>query len=573
MNQKIVAYIPLDDRPCNYDRVKLAAEAMGINLLTPPVEYFKNYLDNQGTNDRGWQIGCPDKIEQWFKQVNQQYNIDSYIISLDQLCSGGLIGARKFNHPISSDEALNRVKRVMDMTNGKKVYLFDVVLRLATTVGFDGLTQADYEASWNYASVPRYKVDIGMYNENEERSEIIGSYDMGVDGKKIDASKYGFAKVNEYLDARMRKFNLNCEVGKLLSNNYPNVDFVYGVGDANNNNTIQTNEINHIKKYIIDASSQIFAGIDELGMTMLGRVACDFYTTKRIKVRTTYFGPGADKLADMYDYETLRQNVNKHIFLLGNCEIVSGNETEDVEVLILTKPDDYPNLSESDRKAAQERDMYQFSNDIHWHINWNTRERNHPTIVIDASWFKSRGGIMQSRLLGNYGKPMELPKILAYSNWNTVGNAVGMALGHGIGRYAYLKSSNKVDRRKALTGQVKILFTEYAKDICYQVGGQWKLDRDFGAGASNFAAANIDMNSEWFRKTASQGMLDDTFSIFKLAELFYKDGYIYEDLSNYKLTQINWVNFPYEDGLDFFPIQFPWKRTFECTFPVQVSFK
>ena len=571
MNQKIIAYIPLDDRPCNYDRVRLAAEAMEVQILTPPIEYFKNYLDDQGTNERGWQIGCPDKIEQWFEQINREYNIDSYIISLDQLCSGGLIGARKFNHPVSIKESIDRFERIMNMTNNKKVYLFDVVLRLATTVGFDGLTKEDYDASRNYASVPRYKVDLGTMDELKERDEIINKYKIDVNGNEINPAKYNFTKVNEYLESRKRKFHLNCEIGMILKA-YPNAELVYCVEDANNNDTIQTNEIEHIKRYIANTSN-IFAGADELGMTMLGRAVCDFYMTNPVKIKTIYFGPGANELADMFDFETLKENVDKHINILNHCKIVNDNETADVEVLVLTKPNDYPNLSEAEREKAQQDDMYKASNDMHWHINNNTRVKNMPTIVIDASWFKSRGGIMQKRLLGHYGKEMELSKILAYSNWNTVGNSIGMALGHGIGRYAYLKYPNKIDKRKALTGQAVLLFTEYAKDICYQTGGQWRINVDLGPGANNFCSANIDMNSQWFKETVSKGMKDETFSIFTLAKLFRTEGYMYEDLNSYKLTQINWINYPYENGLDFFPLEFPWKRTFECRFPVKVSFK
>lgn len=563
--KKVIAYIPLDDRPCNLDRVNLGAQAMGMELLIPPTNYFKNYLDKQGTNENGWQIGCPDKIESWLGDMTKEFDIDSYIISLDQLCSGGLIGARKFDHPISAKESVDRVKRVMDIIpSNKKVYLFDVVLRLATTIGFDGLDFNDYDASYKYASAPRRKITTTA-DELIARDEIIKNYNVDTNGNWIDPMNYGFNrdKATKYLEVRKRKFTLNCEVGKLL-NKYKNAKFVFAVGDANNNDTIQTNEINHIKRHITSSSEQIFAGIDELGMTMLGRVSNDFYTTSPTKVKVTYFGSGKNMLADVYDVETLETNVNKHLSLIG-AQVVDSNE--DIEVLILTKPN--PNNSDS----KQHEEIEEQSGIIQWCVNNNTRNRNHPTIVIDASWFRTKGGHFQNRMLGNIGSPMELPKLLAYSNWNTVGNAVGMALGHGIGRYAYLKSQSKVNKREALEGQVKLLFTEYAKDICYIVGGKWKLDRDLGANADNFDKGNINTNSDWFKKIAYQGMTDEGLHIKKLANLFIVNGFVYEDLLNYKLTQINWINYPYEDGIDFFPITFPWKRTFECTFPVQASFK
>ncbi|QYE99805.1 hypothetical protein [Paraclostridium sordellii] len=73
------------------------------------------------------------------------------------------------------------------------------------------------------------------------------------------------------------------------------------------------------------------------------------------------------------------------------------------------------------------------------------------------------------------------------------------------------------------------------------------------------------------------GMTTGGFNIHKLASIFYTNGDMFESYIgpyNNKITKVNWVNYPYENGdSTWFHLVFPWHRTFECTFPLNVSFK
>lgn len=68
-------------------------------------------------------------------------------------------------------------------------------------------------------------------------------------------------------------------------------------------------------------------------------------------------------------------------------------------------------------------------------------------------------------------------------------------------------------------------------------------------------------------------------NLHKVAQLFWGQGtnLVYEyyiSQTNNKITQINWINYPFDDGIAYwFTPYFPWHRAYEFTFPVKVSFK
>jgi len=84
---RTVAYVPLDDRPVNYDRVIMAGEAMGIKVLVPESDknpepnLFATKLDGQPKNTTNLNLGSSDLIVNWLRDVTVNNNIDGYIIS------------------------------------------------------------------------------------------------------------------------------------------------------------------------------------------------------------------------------------------------------------------------------------------------------------------------------------------------------------------------------------------------------------------------------------------------------------------------------------------------------------
>ena len=87
-----IVYIPLDDRPLSKDRVELMAEMLNVKLIMPDTDLYATRLDGQITNSNGTQYGDRGALMAWLMEQAEQY--DTFILSMDQLLSGGLMNSR-----------------------------------------------------------------------------------------------------------------------------------------------------------------------------------------------------------------------------------------------------------------------------------------------------------------------------------------------------------------------------------------------------------------------------------------------------------------------------------------------
>lgn len=55
----VIAYVPLDDRPDNAERVVYLAESLGYELAMPERDLYRTRLDGQPPNENGTQYGDP----------------------------------------------------------------------------------------------------------------------------------------------------------------------------------------------------------------------------------------------------------------------------------------------------------------------------------------------------------------------------------------------------------------------------------------------------------------------------------------------------------------------------------
>ena len=93
VNDTVVAYVPLDNRPINTTRVSLLAESIGYTIMVPDEDLYATHLDNQSLNENGTQYGDGEKLIAWIQQMDAQ-GCDLFIISLDQILYGGLVNSR-----------------------------------------------------------------------------------------------------------------------------------------------------------------------------------------------------------------------------------------------------------------------------------------------------------------------------------------------------------------------------------------------------------------------------------------------------------------------------------------------
>lgn len=427
-----IAYIPLDNRPVNKDRVEYLAASAGFTLLIPDEELYRTALDNMTPNSDGSTIGNRKALLEWLKSVEAE--CDYFVISLDQLISGGLVGSRYLSNTDLSFE-MEVSDYIVKLSQRKQVVLFDTVMRLASTVGYQGYDLDTYNTLRAYGQKARKQLSGAELTVDN----IVAGYRYDQNGKRISVN-LPTDVVDQYFASRERKLRV---IDYLLSNASETIERIYvGVDDSSPTVTVQTNEINYIKSKSGD-NLTLFAGADELGLMGIAAVATSVYGGAECKV--TYYGEGKDWSADEFDTATLASNIENHFNSIGAT--MNSDKKDALQVLVLTRSNSVATNADKLMKQAVEN----IKNGI-------------PTCIIDAS--NNNQALPQKMLDYKY----DIAKLLGYSNWNTVGNATGIALSNAVARYVYLTKSDAVTEasNKAF---LKTLTFSLIKDISYKRKG------------------------------------------------------------------------------------------------------
>lgn len=427
-----VAYIPIDNRPVNYDRVKMLAKSVGFELLMPEEDTFRTALDNMKPNKNGSTYGDREKLLNWLKETDK--TCDYFVLSLDQLLSGGLVASRWLDNTDLTFE-FEVADYIINLAKNNTVVLFDTVMRLASTVNYQGYQMPEYNNLRSYGSVAR----LTLTGSELTVDNIIAGYKYGENGKKISTPLSDRA-VDKYLASRTRKLKL---IDYILSKSLEDLEYCYiGVDDSSTTTNIQTNEINLISNKLGD-NGVIYAGTDELGLMGITRIVTKLYGSPKVGV--TYFGNSKDQIADEFDFASLEYEINNHIKSLG-CTVVDGGKG-DVEVLVITKNSGNDQAIKLVDKAFE------------------LVENKKPVIIIDPN--SKNADFLQKQLLT---REFPLSMLLGYSNWNTAANAMGIALSNGISRYTYLANCSNVTRQSH-RGFLEASTFGFLKDISYKYYG------------------------------------------------------------------------------------------------------
>ncbi|MBQ3068982.1 MAG: DUF4127 family protein [Clostridia bacterium] len=479
-NAPLLAYVPLDDRPVTVDRVQYAAAAAGFDVRLPDEALYRTRLDGQGLNPNGTQHGDGKAIMTWLEGMEAS-GCDLYVLHLDQLLSGGLVGSRDPDNTSGGANAeecdiLSRLAAITDKTdaNGNyenRVYFVDTVMRLASTGGYKGLGGSAYDAFREYAAKERPSLSIRPEDVDDwdgavgVMDTIYSQYGIDPNGNAIPYSEaLNSTMVQTYHNARRRKLDLLHWLRLNVQNNETTV-FVFGVDDASPKPTIQTNELKYIAALLDRYEIYISADTDSSGLMALARCACDVYGVKPT-VRVRYFGAMADAAADEYDIGTLRSNVRTHVESLGATYVDETNAgaAADLELLVLTRISDSFTVKNNGASSMYESHLRALIDKAKANIAADV-----PTVIVDASTgdnyyasFVKGLPNLQDMLLTE----VEIPKLLGYSNWNTVGNSLGIALGTGMARYAYLVGTSGATDSSNV-GFVKAMTYGCIKDITY----------------------------------------------------------------------------------------------------------
>lgn len=456
---KKVLYVPLDDRPVNLDDVIVQGRSAGIEVITPCIDDIKNRMDSEKTSSDNTLMttssptfGNTSNIRKFI--LDHAAGVDGFIISVDMLAYGGLIGSRRLrtnggseypDYDPATTHLLDTIRLVKKAYPRKPIYVLDTIMRLATTTYVENVFQNAYDESRAFMKQPRKIVS--------EFSEILNGYDTKPDGTPYEET-VTFNK-ELYYDARRHKFKSNVFIlDRLARLGY--IDFLaIGVDDSSTQG-VQANEIDYIEGFITASlggengqspeRAIILPDADGLGQSLLARMANQLlHVEDKTRYSVHYFGRDGSTIINPYEYMSVHQNILHHVDIIGGQLVTSSPDAEvDVEIIAITETSEVP--------SAVSRIEANGLNQI-------------PTVVIDFVGGGAANAVVTEGLLSN----RYTGQILGYSGWNTAGNKIGIALGMAQARYAFLiteKRSPALD--KAVNAHGSLLFKRFLKDYYYK---------------------------------------------------------------------------------------------------------
>ena len=546
---KTIAYVPLDDRPDNVERVVYLAESLGYALAMPEKVLYRTALDGQPKNFDSLQRGEPWSLFTWVLE-QEAAGCDRYILSLDQLHSGGLVASRSMTGydielpgggTVQVHSMMKKLLTALSADENNVVWLLDSVMRLAPTVGYEGGTLEDYNAIRAFGALPRRTLEGDALN-----LEAIGeSYWWGPNGENLrsqtkEAGAYEAAL--RHVRSRGRKMTLSYVVQDTLSKpGYENFRLLIGIDDSSLEDCIQKNEIAYLRQGLrTDSEGKqldwLLSGVDDLAFKAVARLYLDETGWTGAQAAVTYLGGTEDRPACEYDFQPLTEIMEEHLAFFDLREA----DTAELQILVLTQPED------PDQMNAYRKHLIEALRDY--------RKARRPAILIDAS-----NGTYGTAVYEALTRDTELGYLTAYSGMLDMAIVTGTALSHGVARYAVLKNgggTDACDRAWARTLADSIL-----KDFCYK--GVVRNDllgyirNDLGGDPNNFW--DPDLDREDLLQRLEEGMKKETSAAIKNLER----SRLITSLEPY--AEKNWGGIALEN------YRFPWDRAFEIGMDIRLG--
>ena len=450
-----ICYVPLDDRPDNWERVEYLANSLGYTLLLPEEDWFSTTLDSQPANAHGTQYGHRAALYEWVLE-QEAAGCDRYILFVDQLTSGGLVNSRHMSESlpitlsdsssITEAQLLDSLMATLAADENNAVWLLDTVMRLAPTVGYNGFGLAEYTGLRSYGIAARPVLTGAELSVDN----IVADYALSFSGSPLDTASFGITDemAGHYFAARERKLRLSAQIQERLAQpGYENFRLLIGIDDSSEADSIQRNEIAFLRQGLRSGDA-LLSGVDDLAFKSVARLymnECAVAVSPSVSVE--YFGGTEDQPACDYDYQPLNVIVEEHLAYF-DMRRAEDPAHADIRILVLTQPKD------NGKKASYCRGLTAALQECEKSLT--------PVILIDAG-----NGTYGTQFHDMLVKDTQLGYPLSYSGFLDMAIVSGTAISHGIARYAWLANGNGLSYDSNLAF-CKTMIASVVLDLAYK---------------------------------------------------------------------------------------------------------
>jgi hypothetical protein len=429
-----LGYVPMDDRPVNLEYVQTTVQAAGEQMVTPPTAIIAGREH----------AGSPDQLWNWvFEHAS---TCDAMALSTDSLIYGGLVPSR--THFLTETELKARVEKFKTLKQqypGLRLYLFGTIMR--TPHMSAGGTEPPY-----YEKVGPQIFQITALEDKRE----IGGLTTAETAEL--ARLLTVVPTADLADWRARRAK-NYQAYEWLRQMAREGIFQYFLLGRDDSSPLSAShqESRHLEQSgaAIDSSRYLsIPGADNLGMSMVVHAIND--SEFRLPFVKVFYAPGVGSATvASYEDHPLAASVPQHIIVSGGVQLDFTDKPD--LVLAVNSPANGITL-----EAGQPENVTRAGVTVREFVRRVGEEvaDGHWVAVGDVAFGNGADNSLMTELQGQE----LLPRLAAYSGWNTAGNTLGYTVGQGM----LAPYTSEAKRRN-------LLATRYLDDWAYQANIRGQL--------------------------------------------------------------------------------------------------
>jgi hypothetical protein len=466
----VIALLPMDDRPVNYDYPTYLARMAGYELHVPPRDWLGN----------PWRESQHMNLVDWVTKEAQ--SSDVLIIALDTLAYGGLIPSRTSREPLESVlDRLSVLKNVKADRPSLPIFASSVILRISRANSSE--EEKDYWAKYGSAmfrlSYLEHKISLGEASRKEltERPDLF---------KHIPREVY-----EDYLAGRRRNHQVNLRMvdwlaegtfDYLLLPQDDTADYGWNIAEARTLQAI-------LRKKNLTERAITYPGADEIGCLLLASAVC-MQAGFQPSVYLRYSSILSSSVITSYEDRPIHELVKAHLAPMGGT--LSSTPDEADLILLLNAPAhtqgeaSYQWLASKGEEAIKTNlptNLQQYEEEVKadpiYQITRREMEtperspeelvrallvelgRKHPVALADVAFVNGSDLVLGNLLMQH----TESARLTAYAGWNTAGNTLGTVLAHAVLRLLMKRNGNDPEQTRA---HYEFLFLRFLDDYFYQ---------------------------------------------------------------------------------------------------------
>lgn len=403
-----ILYIPLDERPCNFDYPQAIANLQNnLELVVPP----RNLLGvKKQPADR-------DRLWKWIETNISE--CQGAILSIEMLVYGGLLPSRL--HHDSEELLRDRLDRIRTLKEKDKDA--DLLIVASTLIMRSPSYNSSEEEPDYYEEFGERIFRWGWLQDKQKREEITEAEteELNCIDREIP-SEY----LQDYRQRRKQNLTINQQAIALVEAGI--IDFLaipqddcatYGFTASDRQEVVKSINIKRLQKKI-----NLYPGADEVGCTLLARICLQFRKIRR-KIYVLYSSIYSEQIIPLYEDRPLGESLKSHILAVGGC-LVSTPEAADFILAVNTPGQVMQEAWDNpvkDLTYTTHRNLPFFVDRIATFL-----QAGKPVAIADVA-FANGGETELVQLLDDFEAWDEL---LAYGCWNTCCNTLGSVLAMAI---------------------------------------------------------------------------------------------------------------------------------------------